>query len=150
MTVELLAHHWGAAFLYMLRSRFPIGICHKPTCQKQSTHKSRQCETAVVATKGEPQESRVVIIRREFWVVIIWQKSTARFSLVSDHSLIQRDIAKERRGRYLLGISAGMDASQAAEDTGCYTSSISAKATMSAKLSQREKLHCKNPRILKD
>ena len=29
VTDELLAHHWGAAFLYMMRSWFPIGTCHK-------------------------------------------------------------------------------------------------------------------------
>ena len=45
--------------------------------------------------------------------------------------------------------SAGIEASQAAEDTGCCTSPISARATMSSKLSQREKLDCKKPRILK-
>ena len=65
----------------------------------------------------------------------------------SDYSLIRRntvtvDTAKERKKGYLLGISAaesaGLEASQAAEDTGCYTSSISAKATISAKLSQHE------------
>ena len=65
-----------------------------------------------------------------------------KFFSDSDHSLIQRDIAKERRKGSLLGISAGIEASQAAEDTGCYTSSITAKATMSGKLSQHEKLHC--------
>ena len=54
VTDELLAHHWGAAFPHMMRYRFQIGTCHKPTCQKQS-HKSRQCETAGVATKGEPK-----------------------------------------------------------------------------------------------
>ena len=37
-------HHWGATFQIMMRSRFPIGTCHKPTRQKQS-HKSRQWET---------------------------------------------------------------------------------------------------------
>ena len=77
---------------------------------------------------------------------ILRPKSTAKISLVSDCSLIQRDIAKEWRAEDLLGIPAGMEASQAAEDTGCYTSFISAKATLSAKLSQREKLHCKKPR----
>ena len=68
VTDELLAHRWGAAFTNMMRSRFPlnfpIGTCHKPACQKQS-HKSRQFETAGVATKAELQE---------FWVVIIWWK----------------------------------------------------------------------------
>ena len=44
---------------------------------------------------------------------------------------------------YLQGISAGIEASQAAEDTDCFTSSISAKETLSAQLSQHEILHCK-------
>ena len=51
----------------------------------------------------------------------------------------------------VLGISAGIEASQVAKDTGLYKSSISTKATMSAELignlSQREKLNCKKPRI---
>ena len=65
---ELLAHHWGAAFPYMMRScsRFPIGTCHKPKFQKL-THKSRQCWTADVATKAEQQEFFVVLIWRKFW-----------------------------------------------------------------------------------
>ena len=41
---ELLAHHLRAAIPITMRSRFPIGTCHKPTRQKQS-HKSRQWET---------------------------------------------------------------------------------------------------------
>ena len=32
VTDELLTHHWGAAFPYMMTSLFPISTCHKPTC----------------------------------------------------------------------------------------------------------------------
>ena len=46
---------------------------------------------------------------------ILQRKSTARISLVSDHSLIQRDIVRVRREGCLLGILAGMEASQAAD-----------------------------------
>ena len=50
-----------------------------------------------------------------------------------------------RRDGYLLGISAGIKASQEADESGYYKSPISAKATVSAKLSKREKIHCKKP-----
>ena len=154
-----------------MRSRFPICTCHEPTCQKQS-HKSRQCETAGVATEGEPQEFRVwrkfcggnpqqespysqlVVLSKYDLAEILRRKSTARISAclnalgsakLSLILLIIRWFEKApqaggRGGGYLLGILAGMEASQVAEDTGCYTSSISAKATLSAKLSQREKM----------
>ena len=41
-------------------------------------------------------------------------------------------------------VSAGIEASQAAEDTGFCKSSICAKSTMSAKLSQHEKINVRN------
>ena len=43
VTDELLVHHWEAAFPNMMRSQFPIGTCHTPTCQKpRQSHKRRQ------------------------------------------------------------------------------------------------------------
>ena len=66
-----------AAFLNMMRSRFLIGIFHKPKCQKQST-KAGNVKLRTDLQKRVTKAGNVRVKWRTFtvkiWVVIIWRK----------------------------------------------------------------------------